>query len=130
MPENYAQASVRHYIDAKKLADTGRFDNAGHLVGFAAECAIKHAFDISVRTSASPKVHLPELAKAALKRMKSRNPASSPMQSLLSQIGSGYFQNWTVESRYSADGFITEASYVRWHELATRTLHAAGLRTR
>jgi hypothetical protein len=130
MPENYAQASVRHYIDAAKLADGRRYDNAGHLIGFAAECAIKHAFNMLVPASQSPKVHLPELAKAALKRMKSRNPVASPMQSLLAQLGSGYFQNWTVESRYSGDGFITEASYLRWHQIATRTLLAAGLRTK
>jgi hypothetical protein len=39
--ENYEDAAVRHYDDAKALRDSGRGDNAGHLIGFAAECAIK-----------------------------------------------------------------------------------------
>jgi hypothetical protein len=45
-PENnlqndYESAAVRHIRDATALQAIGRFDNAGHLVGFAAESAIK-----------------------------------------------------------------------------------------
>ena len=42
MPEDYASAAIRHFKDATALQSSGRLDNAGHLVGFAAECAIKH----------------------------------------------------------------------------------------
>jgi len=38
MVDDYAQAPVRHHQDSAEL---DRFDNAGYLMGFAAECAMK-----------------------------------------------------------------------------------------
>jgi hypothetical protein len=40
--EDYQSAALRHFEDATTLRISGRYDNAGHLIGFAAECAIKH----------------------------------------------------------------------------------------
>lgn len=44
-PEDYQAAAIRHYLDASALRMAGRLDNAGHLIGFSAECAIKHRID-------------------------------------------------------------------------------------
>jgi hypothetical protein len=42
MDEEYREAAVRHLTDADVLAGGKRWGGAAHLVGFAAECAIKH----------------------------------------------------------------------------------------
>ena len=42
--ESFEHAARRHFADAEDLADRQRLlDNAGHLIGPAAECAVKHA---------------------------------------------------------------------------------------
>jgi len=70
--ENYESAALRHFEDAAALQSSGRPDNAGHLIGFAAECAIKLRFE-SLRTAAdAPHVHLPELVIAARKHFGAR----------------------------------------------------------
>lgn len=46
MATDYGEAALRHYDDASHLAETQRFDNAAHLIGFASECAIKHAWNV------------------------------------------------------------------------------------
>ncbi|HIE9582139.1 TPA: hypothetical protein ACXRY6_000091 [Klebsiella variicola subsp. variicola] len=40
--ENYREAAIRHLNDSEKLLESNSVDNAGHLIGFAAECAIKY----------------------------------------------------------------------------------------
>jgi hypothetical protein len=40
--ERYDSAAIRHFEDAGLLKDSGKLDNAGYLIGFAAECAIKY----------------------------------------------------------------------------------------
>ena len=57
--ESYEHAASRHFADAEDLAARRRLDNAGHLIGLAAECAVKHA----VRRVAPnpPHIHFPNL---------------------------------------------------------------------
>ena len=38
---SFADAAIRHRDDARHLASSKRFQNAGHLIGFAAECLVK-----------------------------------------------------------------------------------------
>ncbi len=84
MSEDYNEAALRHYRDAEHLADDNRIDNAAHLIGFAAECAIKHAFDgLQNSMGDLPRIHLPDLANAALKRVKSKSPKEIAFHSLL-----------------------------------------------
>ncbi len=61
MPEAYGDAAKRHYADARMLAASQRYDNAGHLIGFAAECALKHALDLHEPQAENPKLHLPQI---------------------------------------------------------------------
>jgi len=128
MNEKYDQAALRHYADAERLASAQRYDNAGHLIGFAAECAIKHAFAMTESADASPRLHLPDLANAVLKRIKSKSPREVPLRDLLAKSRTGFFHDWRVSARYGATGHVDLPTYRRWESLAMRTLGAAGLR--
>ena len=41
MSENYTEAALRHWRDAELLKEQNRVENADHLFGVAAECALK-----------------------------------------------------------------------------------------
>jgi hypothetical protein len=122
--ENYEQAAVRHYLDAEQLAGAGRLDGAGHLMGFAAECAIKHAISSLRPAAQAPDRHLPELVEAAKKVL--QGVRSSSLLALFRTPG--YFAGWCVECRYHADGAVTAVQYEQWKRHTQRTLAAAQLR--
>ncbi|HLJ63630.1 MAG TPA: hypothetical protein VKT70_05960, partial [Stellaceae bacterium] len=69
----YREASRRHYCDACHLANDGRFDSAGHLIGFAAECAIKHKIREDRPTENPPFCHIPKLIEKAKKLLHNRS---------------------------------------------------------
>jgi hypothetical protein len=118
---------MRHYRDAEALADDGRYDNAGHLIGFAAECALKHHFNVTT-TESSPRMHLPELASTMRKRFSARNPRQAVMRRLLDGFGAAFFSDWDVAHRYEADGVVSTELYHSWRVVTRRVLGAAGLR--
>ena len=128
MLEAYGEAAKRHYADAKVLAAEQRYDNAGHLVGFAAECALKHALDLHEPQKENPRLHLPQIVDVMLKRLSSRNPRTAMLRTLLLQGQTTFFQDYNVSDRYSANGTVTSAMYAQWESLAKRTLGAAGIR--
>lgn len=128
MTEDYRQAALRHYRDADFLAGDERYDNAGHLIGFAAECAIKSVFFTDVSVTNELKFHLPHLAHIALKKISSRNPSQDPLRNLLKATSSGFFDDWQVSSRYRADGHVCRDTYAKWKGLAERALGAAKIR--
>lgn len=82
MGDNYEAAAVRHYADAKLLKEAGRKDGAGHLVGFAAECAIKFRIQTLQPNATSPQLHLPDLLAAARKKLAARGQMSRCIRSL------------------------------------------------
>ncbi len=128
MLESYAESARRHYADAKSLAVRDRLDNAGHLIGFATECAIKHAFELSEPKEWLPRVHLPSLANVVLKRVTNRKTSSIPLRKLLEQTRNQFFTDWDVNDRYRSTGHVSRTKYQRWCKLAKRALHAAGIR--
>lgn len=65
--EDYASAAIRHYIDAEKLKSSGSIDNAGHLVGFAAECALKYKISTISPDMDRPRGHFPDFVNIAKK---------------------------------------------------------------
>jgi len=67
--EDYKSAAIRHYADAKTLREAGQLDNAGHLIGFAAECAIKLKITVKFTGEDSPHGHLPGFLIAARKQL-------------------------------------------------------------
>jgi hypothetical protein len=126
LPEHYADAPIRHFRDAETLASGQAFDNAAHLLGFAAECAIKLCVEELRPTSQAPHLHLPELVEKAKRLVHGRK--KHPMLTVLSLPA--FMSGWKVESRYSSDGTITQQMYETWRIDATRALGAAQLRGR
>jgi hypothetical protein len=76
LPEFYAIAAVRHFEDAEELAARKRFGGAGHLIGFAAECAIKHSVEALRPQKQAPHLHFPELVERAKKLLYGRRKHS------------------------------------------------------
>ncbi len=121
--EQYKDAAIRHYTDAILLQDANRIDNAGHLIGFSAECAIKH--DIaSVRNSVErPKGHFPDFMGIARKHINKR----SSMYELLQQ---DLLIGWRVDRRYHATGQTSAAELESWIKDTRRLLGSAGIKGR
>ena len=122
MPEDYRSAALRHYTDAEMLAEQKRYDNAGHLLGFAGECAIKSA--IMAYSGTQPEhEHFPKLVDVA--RKKFNNMRDSCMRLALSN---DVFSGWRVEQRYDSTDTIDILSYEAWRRDARRLMGAAGLK--
>lgn len=125
-PEDYHAAAVRHYEDAKTLKHTGRLDNAGHLIGFAAECAIKHKIGSLGTGASSPPLHIPDIIHAARKRLGERVGYSSMFNLLKGDI----FADWAVDHRYAETGKVTEQQINAWVQITQRLFAAANIRVR
>lgn len=126
MTENYREAAIRHFNDAELLKRSTRLDSAGHLIGFAAECAIKSALEAASPLSNEFRIHLPLLALAALKSIRSRK--QSPLLNLLQSTRNGFFGDWKVSYRYFQDGHVSPEAYAKWKNLTERLFCAAGIR--
>lgn len=124
MAENYAIAAVRHYCDAEILAASESYDGAGHLVGFAAECALKHGI-LSLRSELdSLRGHFPELIDLAKRHLNQRRHLG-----LYSVIkGANFMKDWSVDLRYFETGTINQEQFNLWRTQACSLLHAARLR--
>jgi hypothetical protein len=117
-------AAARHFLDAEKLAKCGRFDSAGHLIGFAAECAVKHCVESLRPTNEAPHLHFPELVERAKKLIHGRKK-----HSLFTLLERGkYMDGWKISIRYSADNAVTPEIYHNWRTDAARTLSIASIR--
>jgi hypothetical protein len=124
MGEPYSEAAVRHFEDAEQLAAHNRFDGAGHLIGFAAECAVKLSVEALRPGANAPHLHFPDLIERAKRILHGRRKHS--MLILLSR--ESFMRGWNVAHRYSDDGAVSETHYRAWRTDATRALGAAGLR--
>ncbi|WP_428020217.1 hypothetical protein [Aquabacterium sp.] len=122
--EDYKGAAARHYTDAYTLKSIGQYDNAGHLIGFAAECAIKHHM-VQVSQS-SVNLHLPELLAAAKRQLGSRVGYTSLYDVLKTDALAG----WAIDYRYAPTGKISKETLEGWCAGAKRILAAAGVRAK
>jgi hypothetical protein len=120
--EQYKDAALRHFEDALILKNENKFDNAGHLVGFAAECAIKHAISTLGNSQSSPHGHFPDFLNIARKHIKQRTPLFEFLRTpdLLS--------GWTVERRYYANGNTNEAELTAWVAQTKRLIGVVGIK--
>jgi hypothetical protein len=122
--EQYKDAAIRHFGDAAMLRESQKLDNAGHLIGFSAECAIKHAISTFRDASTSgPRGHLPEFLGAARKHLDRR----SSMYVLL-QVD--LLAGWRVDRRYEATGTTSEEELETWFQHTKRLLGSAGIKDR
>lgn len=124
MEEKFAVAAVRHYCDADTLAASERLDGAGHLIGFSAECAIKHAV-LSLRPDIEKiQKHFPELIDVAKRHLNIR--LHHGLYVILKSPT--FMQGWKVGSRYSEDGLVTRQKYELWRSQTRALMYAAKLR--
>lgn len=105
MGVSYTEAAKRHATDAKLLDEASRFANANHLLGFAAECALKAVlralyptlFEAEGDPIKKHKVHIntlwPQLATII----------SGRSEDYLALPETNPFGLWSVHARYAAD---------------------------
>ena len=123
--ESFEYAARRHFADAEDLAGRRRLDNAGHLIGLAAECAVKHAIRQIVPNPR--RIHFPELT-AELRKLGGRNSAVSQVRRALSpNAHASVFDDWSIAMRYCADGHVVAAQYRKWKVAAGRIMSAASI---
>ncbi len=123
---NYHGAAVRHWQDATILRDAGRPDNAGHLIGFAAECAIKHGIMSLRPPKDAPNVHIPDLLIAARKLFGAR----SGYMPLYQVVKADIFRGWHVSRRYGETGHTSIAELGDWFSETKRLFAAARVKVR
>lgn len=126
MAENYQSAACRHFFDASALQTLGKLDNAGHLIGFAAECAIKHRIS-SLRPGAnSPHGHFPEILAVARVHLGPRSRYTSMYDVLKGDI----FKGWNVNRRYQDTGATDADELANWFSATKRLFATAGIQAR
>lgn len=127
--ENYADAALRHWNDAKLLEEENRVENADHHYGFAAECAIKKvlvalpAFSNEGELEESYRKHVNILWEKVNYQSLQK---SYPLLSALLK-STNPFSDWHVKQRYAADGLISKAAMELHKKSATRLLGSVNL---
>jgi len=123
--EDYSSAALRHYEDAVLLFNAGKLDNSGHLIGFAAECAMKHVISSSSASNNAPHGHLPSFINIAKSHLTSRKRHGSLFNLLKERE---MFKTWDVSRRYSHTGNTKVEELKDWHESTRRVLATVGLK--
>jgi hypothetical protein len=124
--DNYEDAAVRHYDDAEALRKRGRLDKAGHLIGFAAECAIKYRIETLRPGENSPHGHFPDILVAARKQLCRRGDYVSMYQILKGDI----FRRWHVNRRYHSTGGTSDDEIDHWFRTTRRLFATAEIKRR
>jgi hypothetical protein len=122
--ENYSEAACRHFGDSDHLASLSRWGGASHLVGFAAECAIKYRIETLRSAPGAPHGHFPDLVDIARKHLRSRRDTAMHAVLKIPKLMDG----WSVNLRYAGDAAVGQAHYIAWREHASRLIGAAGIR--
>jgi HEPN domain-containing protein len=126
MARNYAEAALRHYVDARNLANSGRYDDAGYLIGLAAECALKHAAQgFTVPKNSEIDGYLPQVKRIIRGLLDGRN-VRGPLLAIANRRE--FFEHWHINNRYEANGHIDRVIYEEWMKSAEVALSAAKLR--
>jgi hypothetical protein len=128
LADSFSDAARRHRIDAKHLAMNNRFQNAGHLLGFAAECLAKDVLQsagIIIDKPSGLKEHFPKLGKEIQTQGRGR------VMVLLSPIftNPAFLQGWRAECRYEANLPPNDAQtrYHSWRADVDSLFTAAGI---
>jgi hypothetical protein len=123
--ENYEEAALRHYDDAHRLADLERYDNASHLIGIAAECALKTRI-VHAGMSAK-KVHLPEIVASYRNGMKGRTRGALIEANQLLD-GPQSFSSWSIDDRYLGNGHVDQPLWDQRRRKTGALFAALGMR--
>jgi hypothetical protein len=127
--ENYSEAALRHWHDARLLEEEDRVENADHLYGFAAECAIKKAlvelpaFSGATMLDMTYKEHVNILwGKVNYQSLQKSYPALSALLK-----STNPFSDWHVKQRYAADREISKVAMELHKKSASRLLGSVNL---
>jgi hypothetical protein len=122
--EDYHGAGRRLFTDGVRLFQGARYATATHVLGLAAECAIKECMNnIPGGDRDLPRKHLPELIDDAKLWFSGRR--KSGMAQLLKSRS--YMAGWRIENRYWSDEAFDDQSCQRYLDDARRTLIAGGI---
>ncbi len=124
--EDYEGAAIRHYQDAKRLHQANRLDNAGHLVGFAAECAIKH----KIGALGNGKPLLIYIFLIFFLRHVNGSGERAGYRSMFDLVKADIFKDWNVDWRYAHTGKTTQDNIVDWFTTTRRLFAAANIKVR
>jgi HEPN domain-containing protein len=112
MADNFGRAAYRHRKDAEKLADHGRYQNAGYLIGYAAECRVKELLTryniIKVGPNSEYRKHFPELRIHI--RLHSQGRIAKGLAPALTE---NFLKGWVVDLRYEGQ-IAHENAQQRW----------------
>lgn len=134
---DFAAAARRHYRDAEFLCNASRFDNSDHLIGFAAECALKGALsklseswaqilfgstgDVKEKRLRSSR-HITDIWNNVSILVAGKNVAA--FAALFQKHAINPFSDWIVSDRYGPSGRVTSGSLAR-HIAAAQDCMAA-----
>lgn len=113
MTDSFADAATRHRHDARLLAESARYQNAGHLIGFAAECFVKAQLEqAEVDIGHKLKRHFPDLAKQIGRHASDR--LAKAVWDVVSDHN--FLSGWSAERRYDAcvDATSAHREYDAW----------------
>jgi hypothetical protein len=124
MADDFGAAALRHLRDGEMLAKGKRWGGAGHLIGFAAECAIKQGILTLRQRQNAPQGHFPEIIDIAKRHLAGRRNTGLYIVLKLPDLMRG----WQVSLRYAGDAAVGQAEYDLWRDHAVWLAIAVNLR--
>ena len=123
--DDYKSSALRHFESAEILQSQNQYDTAAHLLGIAAECAIKSKCGITRQDLTSTHGHLPDLLRIAKSKIQKREDVS-----LYNLLAGDSFKEWSINDRYSQNGKITQAMLEKWFIEAKNIFRHTGMKKR
>ncbi|MGO4167880.1 hypothetical protein [Novosphingobium sp. YAF33] len=126
MADDYAASAKRHSEAASDLAANAKYDNAGYLIGYTAECAIKHKMrQVSGQATERIEGHCPNIMNALRLRIQHRGLTGQWLQVVR---GPNPLSDWEVDQRYASNGHVTKEKFEDWQKFANRLMSLAGIK--
>ena len=128
MSDSFLDSAHRHRSDAKHLATDRRFQNAGHLIGFAAECLVKDILErasITIDKASGFREHFPKLQTKV--RMNGRTRVMRQLTPIVR--GATFLHGWAAEGRYEHDisDSSAEKRFLSWVAEVDALFRTAGI---
>jgi len=123
--DDYKQSAVRHYESAEILNNQQKYDTSAHLLGLAAECAIKDKCNITRADLVGTHGHLPDLFTVALRKINKNND-----KALHAILQKKFFADWSIKDRYSPNGKVTQEILNNWFTETKQIFRHTGIKKR
>lgn len=121
--DDYKQSAIRHFESAEILHNLQKYDTSAHLLGLAAECAIKDKCKITRADLTGIHGHLPDLFRIALRKIDHNHDRA--LHTLLKR---NFFANWSINDRYSSDGKVTQDMLNNWFAETKQIFRHTGIK--